>query len=415
MVSSAVAKQHNNQSGYKQTELGLIPEDWNIEPLSAICSYINDGTHYTPNYVEQGVPFFSVENVTANNFTDTKFISHDEHERLIKRCKPERGDILMTRIGSLGDTKLIDWDVNASIYVSLALLKLNSKTDPRYFYSYSKSPLFVKEVEKRSLINASPKKINMGDIGAVPVLLPSSTKEQEAIAEALSDADALIESLEQLIAKKRQIKQGAMQKLFANDDFEYVTLETIAKVIDPHPSHRAPEETQNGIPFVGIGDIDENGKLIGNNIRQVDESILNEHSKRYNFKNGLLGLGRVASIGKVINFPLEGNDFAVSPTMGVIQPAAIPLEYLFQILKSRIIKDQFEKIMSGSTRSSVGMIVLRKLLIPIPKLPNQAESIAQILTEMDSEISALEQKLDKAKQVKQGMMQDLLTGKVRLV
>ena len=124
------------KTGYKQTEIGVIPEDWEVVTLSVLCRSICDGTHFTPKYVHQGIPFYSVENITANDFTNTRFISQSEHEKLIKRCKPERGDILMTRItaGIIGDTRILDWDVNASIYVSLALLKLNERIVPEYLY-----------------------------------------------------------------------------------------------------------------------------------------------------------------------------------------------------------------------------------------------------------------------------------------
>ena len=154
-----------------------------------------------------------MENVTRDVFDDTKFISEEEHAFLTKRCKPEKGDILLTRIGSLGDTKLLDWDVNASIYVSLALLKLNDQACPEYVYNYSKSRTFVREVEKRSLLNATPKKINMGDIGGIPIPIPKSLPEQTAIATVLSDMDAELSALEQRRDKTRALKQGMMQEL----------------------------------------------------------------------------------------------------------------------------------------------------------------------------------------------------------
>jgi len=186
--------------------------EWEIKSLRAVCRAINDGTHFTPEYVETGIPFFSVENVTADDFTNTKFISYKEHDRLIRRCRPEKGDILLTRIGALGETKLIDWDVEASIYVSLALLKLHQDVDSRYVYCYTKSRKFVRDIEGRSLMNASPKKINMGDIGGVPILMPPLA-EQIAIASVLSDMDAEIAALEAKLAKARQIKQGMMHNL----------------------------------------------------------------------------------------------------------------------------------------------------------------------------------------------------------
>ncbi|NIV95380.1 hypothetical protein GWN42_21950, partial [candidate division KSB1 bacterium] len=87
---------------------------WRRVKLSEMCSHIIDGTHATPKYTKSGVPFYSVENVTNNDFENVKYISKEEHEKLKRRCNPEKGDILMTRIGSIGDCKLIDWDVNAS-------------------------------------------------------------------------------------------------------------------------------------------------------------------------------------------------------------------------------------------------------------------------------------------------------------
>ncbi|MEM7182985.1 MAG: restriction endonuclease subunit S [Spirochaetota bacterium] len=200
--------------GREQTELGHLPEDWEVKELGEVCEKIIDGTHHTPTYVKQGVPFYSVENITLKNFRNTKFISEEEHLRLIKRCKPMQGDILMTRItaGILGDTKLIDWDVYASIYVSLAILRTNSNILTSYLYRYSKSSNFIKSIEKRSLINATPKKINMQDIRKVPIPLPP-LPEQKAIAEVLSNMDAEIEALEKKLQKQKQIKQGMMQEL----------------------------------------------------------------------------------------------------------------------------------------------------------------------------------------------------------
>jgi len=183
-----------------------------VKSLKDVCRAINDGTHFTPQYFESGVPFYSVENVTANDFTNTKFISSREHNQLIKRCRPEKGDILLTRIGAIGDTKLIDWDVEASIYVSLALLKVREDVASRYVYSYTKCRKFIKDIEARSLMNASPKKINMGDIGGVPIVMPP-LPEQTAIATILSDMDDEIAALEQKLAKTRQIKQGMMHNL----------------------------------------------------------------------------------------------------------------------------------------------------------------------------------------------------------
>ncbi|MCD6367448.1 MAG: restriction endonuclease subunit S, partial [Bacteroidales bacterium] len=121
-LEKLIAKKKLIKQGAMQ-ELLTPKEGWEKKKLGEICE-IYDGTHQTPKYVNNGIPFFSVENITQNNFENTKYISEKEHRLLTKKWKIERGDILMTRIGSLGDCKLVDWDVNASFYVSLALLKM---------------------------------------------------------------------------------------------------------------------------------------------------------------------------------------------------------------------------------------------------------------------------------------------------
>ena len=204
-------------SGYKMTEVGEIPDDWDLIELGEVCKLINDGTHFTPKYVPNGIPFYSVESITNDNFTDVKFISEQEHLMLTKSFKIEKGDILMTRIGSIGDCKLIDWDVNASFYVSLALLKLNEKISPEFLYHYSKSNLFKKELEIRSLLWAVPKKINLGSISEIPLCIPASKKEQKEIVKILSDMDSEIKELETKRDKYTMIKNGMMQKLLTGE------------------------------------------------------------------------------------------------------------------------------------------------------------------------------------------------------
>ncbi|WP_431026513.1 restriction endonuclease subunit S [Klebsiella pneumoniae] len=184
-------------------------------------------------------------------------------------------------------------------------------------------------------------------------------------------------------------------------------------MIDPHPSHRAPPEESYGVPFVGIGDMNESGELINSEVRRVNQSILQEHSERYTLHNQPIGLGRVASIGKVIRLRLGKEPYAISPTLGVIDGFACTNDFLFYYLKSESVTEQFSRVMSGSTRSSVGMNVLKEILVVKISIEEQI-SIAAILSDMDAELKALEQKLAKFRAIKQGMMQQLLTGRIRL-
>ncbi|NTZ88912.1 restriction endonuclease subunit S [Burkholderia metallica] len=198
------------KAGCKQTEVGVIPEDWEVRRIGEVAT-AKDGTHQTPKYVAVGVPFYSVEQVTSGDFDNTKFISVEEHKFLTRSFRMEKGDVLMTRIGSIGDCKLIDWDVDASFYVSLALLKIRGAS-PAYFEQYSKTHAFKSEVELHSLASAIPKKINLGPISDVRIVLPPPA-EQSAIAEVLSDMDAELMELQARRDKTRLLKQGMMQEL----------------------------------------------------------------------------------------------------------------------------------------------------------------------------------------------------------
>ena len=264
--------------------------------------------------------------------------------------------------------------------------------------------------------------ISTTDILSGKLALPS-LHEQRAIATALSDVDALIAGLEKLIVKKRDLKQAAMQQLLTGQtrlpgfsgEWEIKTLNEISDVIDPHPSHRAPDTVPNGVTFVGIGDLDENGNIVGKKLRLVDPAVLAEHATRYDLKEGLIGLGRVASIGKVVSLKNGPSEYAISPTLGIIRGRDVQREFLIQSLKTEFITEQFLKIMSGSTRSSVGMEVLRLLKIFVPPSIEEQKAIALALADVDAELLALESRLAKTRDLKEGMMQELLTGRTRLV
>jgi type I restriction enzyme S subunit len=185
--------------------------EWETKRLGDIAT-IKDGTHQTPKYVDIGVPFYSVEHVTSGDFHDTKYISAEEHRFLTKTFKIEKGDILMTRIGSIGDCKHIDWDVDASFYVSLALLKIHKGNSASYIAHYSKTTAFKKEVELHSLQSAIPKKINLGPISDIRIELPP-LDEQIVLAAIFSEMDDEIVTLLSKLTKARQIKQGMMQEL----------------------------------------------------------------------------------------------------------------------------------------------------------------------------------------------------------
>ena len=190
-------------------------ESWVTCDLGSLTK-IYDGTHQTPKYVKSGVPFYSVEHVTADQFDKTKFISETVFENESKRANVEKGDILMTRIGSIGVSKYIDWEVRASFYVSLALIKKSNKIDGRYLNSAIQSETFQRELWKRAIHAAFPQKINLGEISHCKIHVPK-IEEQQKIAAFLSSVDTKIEQLNRKKALLEQYKKGMMQKLFSQE------------------------------------------------------------------------------------------------------------------------------------------------------------------------------------------------------
>ena len=172
---------------------------------------VNDGTHFTPEYKETGIPFFSVETVVNN--IEPKYISQEEHEKLIKRCQPKNGDILLTRIGTLAKSKLVDWGYDFSIYVSLALIKPKKSINSSYLNQYFKTNIYKRDFLSKSLLLATPMKINVADLKSTIVQVPC-LKEQEKISNFLSVIDRKIRQLDNELNNNKQFKKGLLQQIF---------------------------------------------------------------------------------------------------------------------------------------------------------------------------------------------------------
>lgn len=391
---------------YKQTEIGLIPENWNEYRLKDLCTFINDGTHHTPNYVNTGIPFYSVENVSANDFINVKYITEEEHNRLIKRCKPERGDILLTRIGTLGITKKISWDVNASIYVSLALLKIKTNISSDYLFEYSKSNFFVKGILSRSLLNATPQKINMGEIGDVPIILPPTISEQEAIAKVLSDTDNLIQALEQKIEKKKLIKKGAMQKLLTPKE-DWVSLPLTSVVDYIHGKAHEQDIVEHGKYTV------VNSKFVSTDGQVAKYSNVNNcKAKKGDILTVLSDLPNGKALAKCY-YVSEDDKYAVNQRICIWRSNANNDSMFLKYLLNR--HKYFLSLDDGVTQTHILNHHIEKCIISVPKTIEEQETIGNVLFDIDKELSGLMHKQAKLKEVKQGLMQQLLTGKIRLV
>lgn len=199
---------------FKDSPLGRVPDEWEFDILNNLTDKITDGTHHTPNYSDYGIPFLRVTDIQSNNIdlNEIKYISSDEHRELIKRCKPENGDILYSKNGTIGITKIIDWDWDFSIFVSLCLIKTeHEKIRTDYLFYLLNSNIIKKQILLRSK-QMTVTNLHLEEIKEFQIPLPSHS-EQHRIAEILTATDTYIEKEQTYLNKLQQIKKGLMQDL----------------------------------------------------------------------------------------------------------------------------------------------------------------------------------------------------------
>ena len=192
-----------------EIRLDGFEDEWEIRKLSEI-SEVYDGTHQTPNYTESGIKFLSVENIST--LESEKYISEEDFERDF-RVFPEFGDILMTRIGSIGVSNIVTTNEKIAFYVSLALLKPKKRTNSLFVKSSIESNPFQEELWKKTLHIAFPKKINKNEISQSTIKCPSY-EEQSAIGTYFSNLDNLITAHQEKISQLETLKKKLLQDMF---------------------------------------------------------------------------------------------------------------------------------------------------------------------------------------------------------
>lgn len=245
--------------------------------------------------------------------------------------------------------------------------------------------------------------------------------EQQAIAEALSDADALIESLDQLIAKKRQIKQGAMQELLTgkrrlpgfSGKWKEVAIKKVVQTPVTDGPHMTPVFLDDGVPFLSVNNLID-GKIDFSDLRYISVLDHEEFSKKCKPQKEDILLGKAASVGKVALVETDTEFNIWSPLALIRVNSKNHAKFVYYQLQSTNLNRQISLLTNSSSQGNIGMGDIEKLVLPLPDKDEQL-AIATVLSDMDTELAALEVQLAKAQQIKQGMMQELLTGRIRLL
>ena len=404
------------KTGFKQTEVGMIPEEWDVFIIqslienNAIISHL-DGNHgalypRSNEFTNSGVPYITANDFINGyvNFKNVRYLPLNRAEQFQKGIA-KNGDVLFAHNATVGPTAILKTNFDYVILSTTATyfrtdgIKLNNEY-LRYFFE---SQFFVRQysaVMRQSTRNQIP----ITQQRKFSVTLPPTLNEQNAIATALSDVDSLISSLDKLIIKKKAIKQGAMKELLTppqkggerlsgfNGEWEERTLGELCKIT--------------------TGKLDANAMVPDGDYRFYTCAKNYFFIDKYAFDTeALLVSGNGANVGYIHYFKGKFNAYQRTYVLDGFTEDIQFLKCALDVYLSKRINSEKNE---GNT-PYIKMDTLTEMSLNIPVKREEQKTIAQILSDIDTEIEGLEKKKSKYHRIKQGMMQELLTGKTRLI
>ena len=395
------------KAGYKKTEVGIIPEDWKVASIEYVSKPKGivrgpfGGALKKSFFVKEGFKVYEQKNAIYQSVNLGRYFVDDKKFQELKRFSVNKGDFIISCSGTIGKIFQIPKEFKKGI-INQALLKLtldNNLINSNYFYYQFTDDKFQSKVIDDTQGGAMKNLVGISKFKKTLFPLPP-LPEQKAIATVLSDTDNLIQALEKKIAKKQLIKKGAMQKLLSPTD------PTTGKIKDGWEVKRLGDicEIRKGQLITSSTKIDgEIPVIAGGKIPAYYHKYSNRKGKTITISASGANAGYVAFYKK----PIFASDCS---TISENKNYSIEFIYFFlQNVQSNIYKSQ-----TGGAQPHIHPNDLKPIEIPFFLLDKQTR-IAKILSDMDSEIETLEKKLKKYKQIKQGLMQVLLTGKIRLV
>lgn len=391
--------------GYKQTEVGVIPEDWETASLSELSVFITKGstpTTYGYKWETGGTLFLRSECVseTGLDLTQSMFISPDAHAAL-RRSEVDNGDLLMTITGNVGRIIVLnDLSSPANINQHIARIRLVAPEAHAEFVHYFLSQPWIRKYYESITTGQAYPQISLQQVRDTEIYLPP-LPEQRAIASALSDVDALISSLDRLISKKRAVKTAAMQQLLTG------------KQRLPGFSGEWDMRRLGDVSAIKTGSKNNQDKIEDGTYPFFVRSQHVEKINTYSYDGEAILVPGEGGIGSIFHYICGKFDYH----QRVYKISDFRDDTCGKFIYYGMIQNFGEQATSNSVKATVDSLRLPTFLsftFQAPSIDEQT-AIATVLSDMDAEISALEARREKTRQVKQGMMQELLTGRTRLV
>lgn len=429
------------KKGYKKTDIGIIPEDWEIKPFIEVANLFTDQVSNgsfstiksnlnileTPNYALY-VRLYDLR--LGLGHENQKYVDEKTYN-FLSNSKLIGDEILVANIGAnVGETWLMPkLNSYATLAPNMILVRINEELYSRfYIYLYLNSKIGWSEL-KKSISGSGHPKINKTDLKKIKIVLPPK-QEQSAIAQVLNDTDELISSLEKLIEKKKQIKQGVMQQLLTgkkrlpgfSGKWEVKKLKDLIFSFQNGFGFSAKEYVDSGIPIITMAQIGLDGTF------QFDEENINYWPDRYldslkdfqvKMNDVIIAMTDVTPekhlIGRMTQVNID-RIFLLNQRVGLLR---IDIEkvhpiFLISLSNQNEWRNYSIAVASLGVQANISTKDILNGEIKIPEIDEQI-AIAQILSDMEFEIKSLKQKLNKYKSIKKGMMENLLTGKIRLV
>ena len=419
-----------------------ISESWEWVRLGEICKKLTDGTHYTPNYTDNGIPFLSVKDMSSGklDFRNTRYISPEEHKELYSRCNPERGDLLLTKVGTTGIPIIVDTDIEFSLFVSVALIKFNNKLIyDKYLVHLINSPLVKIQCGIATKGVGNPNWV-MRDIANTIIPLPPLAEQQRIVAK-IEELMPLVEEynkaekeLTELNAKfPEQIKKSVLQyaiqgKLVPQSGGDEPASELLKRIkaekeksfplrgnkkgasLPPITDEEIPFEIPESWVWVKLGEIGTYRKgPFGSSLTKSmfvpksDESIKVYEQKNAIYKNHLLGdyyikkeyfetkmkgfeiypgdilVSCAGTIGETYIFPANAERGIINQALMIMKISKeINVEY-FLLYFDYMLKKTAQFASNGSAIKNIPPFeVFKNLLFPLPPLSEQQRIVAKV-------------------------------------
>lgn len=413
--------------GYKQTDVGVMPEDWEAVPIGSLGTF-SKGQGVRKNEAASGeIPCVRYGEIyTHHNDHVRAFNSFISSEVAQSSKRLRKGDLLFAGSGEtkeeIGKCVAFLDDIEACAGGDIVILSPSKGCSSFFGYLFN-APVVARQKASKGQGDAVVH-ISATALSSIKIPLPPTKAEQEAIAGALSDADALIEALEQLVAKKHHLKQGVMQDLLRpTDTWKPISLGSIADrnqrwsfTGGPFGSNlKSSDYTDEGVRVIQLQNIGD-GEFKDDSEVYTSQEKADELLSCNIYPDEIILSKMGDPVARACIIPSRHSRYLMCSD-GI--RLAVDQEYfntyfIYTVINAPDFRAKAANAGTGSTRKRIGLGELKNLELWCPPLPEQT-AIANTLSDMDTEIAALEIQLFKARGIKQGMMQELLTGRIRLV